>query len=380
MNINIQSHVESNNTFALDLYTKLNVNNDNLCVSPFSIFMALAMTFAGARRTTEKQMARVMYIATKQHEFHEGFSKLLKQINVIGQDNSIELLMANSLYPHSKHSFLKSFVDCLQEDYETVITPLDYNEPENARKFINQWVNEETKEHISELIPPGTIDTLTRLVLVNAIYFKGLWAKQFDKQGTMNSPFWVSNEEFVNVPMMRQKSGFKHSEDDLVQVLELPYQGKNLSLIIILPRERDGLVKVEGALSFKKLSSWSNNMYKETVDIHLPVFKIKSTFDLNNVLIAMGMLDAFDINKADFSGMDGMKYPDGLYIKHTFHQADIEVNEEGTTATAATAVVMALRGLPQEYQLHADHPFIFLLRENSTNTILFIGRVQNPLE
>jgi serpin B len=378
MNINVQPLVESNNDFALDLYAKLSEAEGNLCISPFSIYTALAMTYAGARNTTEKQMKDVMHTSLAQNQFHKDFFQLLKQISAGGDGKNVELLLANSIYPHNRHALLESFVIFLKENYDTIISPLDYNEPETAREFINQWVKEGTKEHISDLIPPGTIDSLTQLVLVNAIYFKGLWKEQFDKQFTIESPFWILHDYAVKVPTMRQKGEFGYMEDDLVQVLELPYQDNTISLVVILPKER--LSAVEEYLTYSNIAKWMKRLQYDTVDVQLPSFKIESKKELNDALISMGMTDAFNIAKADFSGMDGMKHPDGLFIQYVFHQANIEVNEEGTTASAATAVVMKLRGIPQEFQFHANRPFIFLLRENTTDSILFIGRIQNPLE
>lgn len=373
MKKDIQSLVESSNAFALNLYSKLGATQGNLCISPFSIYTALAMTFAGARHVTEKQMKEVMEISLPQNKFHGDFARLLDEIGAGGQGDGIELLLANSIYPHNKYVFLESFLACLKENYDTIITPLDYNEPETARKSINQWVNEKTQEHISKLIPTNILDPLTRLVLVNAIYFKGLWKKQFDKQATIESPFWILNDSAIKVPMMRQKSEFGYMEDELAQVLELPYQGDHLSLIIILPQEK--LSADESRLTYHNISKWISALSYEMVDVNLPSFKIKSTFNLNDSLVSMGMPDAFDDSKADFSGMDGTRE---LYISNTIHQANIDVNEEGATATAATAVVMSKRSLPQDYQFHANHPFIFLLRENTTGSIMFIGRVLNP--
>jgi len=378
MKTDVQFLVESNNTFALELYSKISATEGNLCISPFSVSTALAMTFAGARGITEMQIKNVMHISLPQTEFHKVLSQLLEKINSLGQEKKAGLLLANSIYPHNKYTFLESFVTCLRENYEFNITPLDYHKPEAARNFINQWVNEKTQEHISELIPMDALDDLTRLVMVNAIYFKGLWKKQFDKRMTTESPFWVLNDFAVKVSMMRQKSQFGYMENELVQVLELPYQGDHLSQIIILPKVRMSVV--ENDLAITPLSKWISELRLETIDVRLPAFKIKGDFKLKDTLISMGMPDAFDMDRADFSGMDGIKYPDGLYIKHTFHQADIEVNEEGATATAATAVVMAERGLPRELEFNANHTFIFILRENTTGSILFIGRVQNPLE
>ena len=374
MNVNVQPLVERNNAFALDLYTILSTNEGNLCISPYSVYVALAMTFAGARGATEKQMAKAMHISFTQYEFHKGFAQLLKQISAVGQEKNIELLSANSIYPHNRYSFLESFINCLKENYDTTVTPIDYSEPETSRKIINQWVKEKTQEHISELIPSGMLDPLTRLVLVNAIYFKGFWEKQFDKQKTVNSSFWVSSEKSVDVPTMRQKAGFKYTEDNQVQILELPYQSESVSLIIILPNARVGLAIIDKGLTSQDLSKWLTESSYETVDVHLPSFKIKSGFNLNEMLKSMGMLDAFD-ERADFSGMDGTQL---IYLSDTIHQASIEVNEEGATATAATAVVAGTKSLPVEFQFHADHPFIYFLRENTTGSILFIGRVLNP--
>jgi len=373
--MNVQSLVESNNSFAFDLYSKFSEAKGNLCISPFSIYTALAMTYAGARNSTEKQMKDAMHISLTQSEFHQSFAQLHKQITAILQETDIELLLANSIYPYDKYSLLEDFVTCLKENYEAIVTPLDYNDFETARKFINQWVDGKTKSHIPELIPGGVLDQLTRLVLVNAIYFKGLWEKKFDKQDTVNSPFQVSNEKFVTIPMMRQKSKFRFTEDNQSQILELPYQGESLSLIIVLPKEKDGLAQLEKSLSQDNLSKWLTRLFQDTVDVHLPLFKIKSNFNMNETLISMGMPAAFDMDRADFSGMDGTKE---LSIQHVFHQVTVDVNEEGATTTAATAVVMMFRGLPQEYQFHANHPFIYLLRENKTGSILFIGRVVNP--
>jgi serpin B len=375
MKIDVQSLVESNNSFAFDLYSKFSESEGNLCISPFSIYTALAMTFAGARSSTEKQMKDVMHTSLTQDEFHKGFSQLLEQISKLGQEKNIELLLANSIYPHDKYVFLEAFITNLKKDYKTEITPIDYSKPETARKTINQWVDEKTQEHIPELISAGILNQLTRLVLVNAIYFKGFWEKQFDRHNTAESPFWILPDHSVPVPMMHQKAGFRYIENKQVQILDLPYQGKNFSLVIVLPK--DGLSNIERSFTSDHVSKWMTGLHHETVDVRLPLFNIKSSFALNDTLISMGMPDAFDMDKADFSGMDGTR---DLYISDTLHQANIEVNEEGATATAATAVVIAVRGMPQEYQFHANHPFIFLLRENTTGSILFIGRIQNPLE
>lgn len=377
MDLKIEPLVENLNTFAFDLYTSLSASAGNLCISPLSLSMALAMTFAGARGTTERQMAKVMQIPTAQAEFHRGFSRLLDQIYASGQSHGIELLLANSIYPYDSYPFRKDFLDCLRENYRVVLTPVNYADPENARGIINQWVKKSTRDYIPELVSPGIIDRLTRLVLVNAVYFKGLWQSPFDKQETLPRPFWRSEDSAITIPTMQQKESFNYAEDDRVQVLELPYQGNQLSLVIILPK--GGLFTVEKSLTYSHYSKWLAGFSEEMVDIHLPIFKIKGEVVLNDILVSMGMTDAFDQDHADFSGMDGKKYPEGLYIRDVIQQANLEIAEEGTTAAAATGVFMAMRGIPREFQFHVDRPFLFLLRENTTGSILFLGRVLNPV-
>ena len=255
-----------------------------------------------------------------------------------------------------------------------LITSVDYGNAEAACHTINTWVEERTESKIKDLIPSRILDGLTRLVLVNAIYFKGNWASQFDQSLTNDVPFWVTSDKQVQVPMMTQKHEFRYGEGNGLQILELPYAGDDFSMIVLLPREIGGLVKLEESLTVENLGRWVRNLWETEVVVFLPRFEITFPFRLDDTLKSMGMVDAFS-GKADFSGMD--KEP--LFISAVLHKAFVAVNEEGTEAAAATAVIMA-RGSPSLPPIfRADHPFVFLIRENSTGSILFLGRVVNPV-
>ncbi|MCK4339529.1 MAG: serpin family protein, partial [Candidatus Cloacimonetes bacterium] len=246
---------------------------------------------------------------------------------------------------------------------------------EDARNQINEWVEQKTKDKIKELIKPGILDPLTRLVLVNAIYFKGKWEKEFEKKLTKDTPFWLTPEDSIHCPMMQQKGSFNYCENDSLQILELPYLGDDLSMIVLLPREVDGLKKLENCLTIDNLNKWMNVSYQE-IKVYLPKFKITSGFSLGKTLYDMGMTDAFIPYKADFSGMNGSKE---LFISKVIHKAFVDVNEEGTEAAAATAVVMLKAVAPkQPIVFRADHPFVFLIRDNHSGSVLFLGRMVDP--
>jgi serpin B len=250
---------------------------------------------------------------------------------------------------------------------------VDYKDPEMARRKINLWVEENTQKMITEVIPPGFLDALTSLVLVNAIYFKGNWKCQFDRSLTRGAPFWVKPDEQIQVAMMNQKRRFRYAESAVLQVLELPYSGNDLSMTVLLPKATDGLTKLEEALTVKNLDRWTRDLREMEVDVSLPGFEVTLPFRLDDTLKAMGMMDAFS-SKADFSGI-GEK---PLFISACLHKAFIAVNEEGTEAAAATTTVTA-RGLsPLPPTFRADHPFVYLIRESSTGSILFLGRVVIP--
>ena len=372
----VKTLVDGNTKFAFDLYAKLKEKEGNLFFSPYSISTALAMTYAGARGNTEKQMAEVLHFILKDDSLHSAFLELQTQLNAVQEKGEIELSIANSIWGQEGYDFLKEFLDIINEYYQGKVKLVDFIEAcENARNQINEWVEQKTKDKIKELIKPGILNPLTRLVLVNAIYFKGKWEKEFEKKLTKDTPFWLTPEDSIHCPMMQQKGSFNYCENDSLQILELPYLGDDLSMIVLLPREVDGLKKLENCLTIDNLNKWMNVSYQE-IKVYLPKFKITSGFSLGKTLYDMGMTDAFIPYKADFSGMNGSKE---LFISKVIHKAFVDVNEEGTEAAAATAVVMLKAVAPkQPIVFRADHPFVFLIRDNHSGSVLFLGRMVDP--
>jgi serpin B len=297
----------------------------------------------------------------------------------VQEKGHVQLRVANALWPQKGYAFLEDYLALAEEYYGVLITPVDYRETEVARQKINAWVEEKTQGKIKELIRPGILGVLTRLVLVNAIYFKGDWKSQFQPALTKPAPFWVTPHEKIQTPTMTQRQRFGYAEREGLQVLELPYAGDDVSMILLLPEKVDGLGRLEDALTPENLDRWTRPLEEKEVQVFLPKFKESSQFRLEKTLASMGMVDAFEMDKADFSGMDGRKW---LYIAAVIHQAFVEVNEEGTEAAAATAVVIKARSAPGVSRppliFRADHPFVFLMRDNRTGSILFLGRMVSP--
>ena len=379
--------VNGNNAFALDLYAQLKNNEGNLFYSPYSISTALAMTYAGVKGQTAEQMADTLnfpkckgndspgWMRTTE-QFHKAFGRVIDRLNQQGQKGDYQLSIANALWGQKDYRFLDSFIQLNSKHYKAGLENVDFvNETEKARVKINQWVEDKTNEKIKNLIPQGTLNALTRLVLTNAIYFKGNWAEQFDKDMTKNADFFVSSDKTVTAPLMYQKEDFKYGQSDTLQLLELTYKGEDLSMLILLPKEKDGLADMEKELTTRNLAEWQKKMHKQEVEVFLPKFKMTSQFSLAETLEKMGMPDAFDVGKADFSGMTGNK---DLFISAVLHKAFVEVNEEGTEAAAATGVMMSLSMALEQPVFRADHPFVFIIKDNNTGSILFVGRVVDP--
>ncbi|MBE9562090.1 MAG: serpin family protein [Proteobacteria bacterium] len=352
--------VVNNNKFALELYDQLKTD-DNLFFSPYSISTMMAMVYAGANGDTANQIAQVLHFSN-QH-IHKDFHQLQQQINHSRTD--LKLHIANSLCVQQGHNFLTDFKTKLQNLYQTELQKVDFaTNYENVHNTINTWVETQTK--IKNLIKPGTINQFTRLVLVNTIYFKGKWISKF--KSSIPAAFWLNTRNSIKVPMIQRKGYFFYTNNSYAQIIELPYMGK-VSMIIILPKKN--LAKVETIL-YKRLNKWLRSLHSQKVKVYLPKFKINANFELSQTLSTMGMKNAFN-DKADFSGIDGTKE---LHLSAVIHQAFIEVNEEGTEASAATGATFSTRGITPKFR--ADHPFIFLIRHNPSNSILFMGRVINP--
>lgn len=370
--------VAGNTAFALNLYRELQQEHGNLFFSPHSISTALAMTYAGAHGDTLRQMAEALQFTLGEEQLHPSFAALQGRLQAVHTRGDLRLSVANALWPQQRYPFLEEYLALVEEYYGVGIWAVDYvRDAEGARARINAWVEEKTEGKISGLIPYGVLDALTRLVLVNAVYFKGNWASQFDPGLTDEAPFRVTPDQQVLVPMMARQGEFGYAEWDDLQALEMPYVGDDLSMLVLLPREGGDLAGLEDALSPENLERWTKNLRRREVQVFFPRFKLSARFRLDRALTNLGMIDAFDMDKADFSGMDGLKH--WLYIAAVLHKAFIEVTEEGTEAAAATAVVVAARSIPlPPPTFRADRPFLFLIREDSTGSVLFLGRMMDP--
>lgn len=370
---------KANTAFALQMYDHLRTADGNLVFSPYSISSALAMTYAGARGDTARQMAHTLHFDQNSANIHPLFKDLAHALtNACGKN---ELEIANSLWPQEGYPIQKSFLDLLRDNYGAEPQPLNYErDADGAAKTINHWVDDQTHHKISEIIGPGTLNASTRLVLVNAIYFKGRWASPFEESATRPSDFHVSATKTATVPFMNKQGDFRYAMNSQLQALALSYAGSQLELVILLPRQPDGLASLETNLTLSNLSGWTASLRRQSVQVLLPKFKLTTARQLNQTLEAMGMTGAFSPARADFSGMDGRAH--WLYLSAVLHKAFIDVNEEGTEAAATTAVAvraLAIR-MPERpaHLFRADHPFLFLLRDSTTGTILFLGRVTNP--
>lgn len=373
----VDTLVRDNTAFALSLYGKLAPTGGNIIFSPYSISTALGVTYAGAYGNTEKEMAAALHFSLGQSELHPAFGKVELQLKK-AERNGIRLRVANALWPQKSYPFLDDFLSLVKQHYGVLVIPVDYrNARESARKTINQWVENKTENKITDLVQPPDLSDLTRLVLVNAIYFKGEWASRFKAGNTKPAPFHVSSDKAIQVPMMTQKLESRYARLPEMEILELPYVGGSLSMIVLLPKQIDGIQKVDRELSAGSLAKWLSALKKQEVHVFLPRFKVTYRFGLKDTLTSMGMVDAFSDTKANFAGMDGR--PDGLYIGAVIHKAFMEVNEEGTEAAAATGVAIAERMHPAPPPtFRADHPFVFLIQEKRTGSILFAGRLCDP--
>ncbi len=367
--------VTGNTAFALDLYAKLRTEDGNLFLSPYSISTALAMTRAGANGQTAAEMDKVLHFTLPQDRLHPAFAALGKKIN--GDDDKkrgYQLSAANALWGQMGYGFSPDFLKLIQSSYGGGFREMDFaGATEDARQTINAWVEKETRDKIKDLLIKGDLTENTKLVLTNAIYFKGDWASQFKKDRTHDEAFHLTADKNVNVPMMHQEGSFPFYYGETMEALELPYAGGDLSMVLLLTRQEDGLADLEKALTHRNLETWLGKLHKvEELEVGIPKFKMTSRFELKDTLSEMGMPTAFS-DAADFSGFTGG--PNGLHITHVIHKAFVDVNEEGTEAAAATAVVTDDKAPPRFF---ADHPFLFLIRDTRNGSILFLGRVADP--
>jgi serine protease inhibitor len=373
------------NRFALDLYARLAAGKqgENLFCSPFSISSALAMTSAGARGNTAKQIKKTLHFTMDEKDFHPAVGALIHDLGTPKQKRGYQLSIANALWAEKSHKFLPAFLAVNQKCYGAGTRLMNFRkDSEGARKTINSWVAKQTRDKIQDLLARGLLDARTRLVLTNAVYFKGDWSSKFDKADTENRPFHLTEEKFLYVSTMYQYSRFRYLREKQFRLLEMPYAGDRLSMLILLPEKIDGLAALEKSLTAEQLDGWVRRAYQHKLKVYLPRFKLSCQFSLKKDLSAMGMTDAFTM-KADFSGMDGVPAsdPDSLYITAVVHKAFVDVNEEGSEAAAATAVVASPKNggghRPAEV-FRVDRPFLFAIRDRESGCILFLGRITNP--
>lgn len=383
----VRSTVDANTAFALELYNRLKEQPGNLFFSPFSISTALAMTYAGARGQTATEMAETLHFNLPAENQHAAFGVLVERMKNIQRHGRITLAIASSLWCQHDYKFTDEFLRLIRKYYGGEARQVDFRHaPETAAREINDWVSSKTKRKIKAMVEPSQFTTDSRLVLCNAIYFKGKWLHQFKPKDTKPAPFHVGPEKTVLVPMMYQSSDFKVAyTDDDVQLLELPYAGNAVSMVILLPEIGDEagdihqppLLDLERKLTLTNLRAWLEKLDRDSpgkTAVWLPKFVVTHSSNLSDELKALGMASAFGPS-ADFSGMDGTT---NLFVSDVVHMAHVEVEETGTTATAVSVSFMPAKSMANQFRV--DRPFIFLIRDNGSGTILFLGRVVDPTQ
>ena len=372
--------VASNNAFALDLYRQLSQLEGNLCISPYSLATALSLTYAGARNETAEEMAKVLHLTLDSKRLHSALQQIAIALQTSTQS---QLRITNRLWLQKGFDLNAEFTDVLAQNYQAPLAEVDFAAtPEDARQTINQWTAQQTNDRVQNLLAPSAITPLTKLVLTNSTYFKGQWHYPFANARTVEAPFYLKADETVSVPVSLMTGTFSVNYAKLpeLKLLELPYAGQSLSMVLLLPVAGTDLTTVEQKLTSQALEEWLTALRSqpeppEKIFVQLPKFKLSSTLDLQSTLAEMGMNLPFSGLNADFSGIRAQK---SVFISKVVQQAFVEVNEAGTEATTATAVSTGRGGMSGFFK--ADRPFLFLIRDRQTGVILFMGRVTNPLK
>ena len=397
---NISKIIEGHNTFALDLYAQLaRIDKVNLFFSPHSIYTALCMTYLGARGKTAQEMADVLCMDLNPEQItvlSEGIIQRLKNPQLVVLEENVggelrekkvsayQLCVANALWAGREFPFREDYISLVRKRFYAELMELDFvSDPESGRQIINGWIESKTNQKIKEFLPPGIIQNDTRLILTNAIYFMSNWAKTFEKQMTKDLSFTLIDKTKVKCPQMFQKDRFGYMETETFQGLYLPYKGHDLEMVIFLPKNANGLPELENKINIKNLNEWMGKFKHHKVEVTLPKFEFSYSINLGGVLQAMGMKQAFTWPGADFSGMT--TNPE-LVISIVLHKAFLAVDEEGTEAVAATAVIMPVGASPMRFRkeikpkiFKADRPFLFIIRHQKTGAVIFMGRLLNPI-
>jgi len=371
--------VGGNNAFAFDLYQAIRQGEGNLFYSPFSISLALAMTYAGARGDTERQMAGTLHYGLPQAELHPAFNALDRELTSPGKGQAaFELHVANSVWGQEGFPFLAPFLDTVATNYGAGLRLVDYagaGKREQARQAINRWVSDETRGKIKDLIAEDVLTEYTRLVLANAIYFRGEWQDPFTPKSP-DGDFHRLDGTTVTVPLMSRRAQMLLAEGEGYQAVELPYKGERIRMVILLPAPGE-FQAFEQSLDAGRFQAIVDSLQSEEIKLYLPRFSYRSSLELEKTLADMGMPDAFDPDRADLTGMyDRAREPRNLYLSHVIHKAFVAVDEKGTEAAAATGIVAEIVSMPKEVRV--DRPFVFAIRDAQTGSILFVGRVLDP--
>ncbi len=367
-----------NENFAFKLYQQLDKEEKNLFFSPYSILSVLYMIYTGSDNNTLKEFQKALVFPLANQEFLKEFENSLAIMQKIQEKKDLEINSSNSIWAQKTEPFLSSYLEVLKKFFNTTLYDVDFNQHEAVRKKINSLVEKETKNRIQNLIPQGVLSALTRMVLVNAIYFKAQWKYAFSKNSTLVEDFYCTPNEKVKTPFMHQKGNFLYAENKDVQFLELPYQGNDLSFLVFLPKPHVSFSNTKNISFLRELQNLASLGHFKQVRVFLPSFKLETSFELSNTLQTLGVKDAFDL-KADFSKMNGKR---NLFLSALIHKAFVEVNEEGTEAAAATAGIMTMKSAAIQpkpiTEFKANRPFIFMIQEKSTGLILFLGKIAKP--
>ena len=361
--------VDANNQFAVDLYSELSAENnkDNIFFSPVSISTAIAIAYEGANGNTAGEIRDVFDFPQSDDKRRNSFLSLIKNLNEDG-DKEYKLRLANALWLAEGFKPLDEYVSVAEKYYDSEITTVDFSS--DGINKINAWVNDKTEGKIEEIFAPDPANAAIQLAITNAIYFKGTWTEQFDPEKTKIDDFYTSQDTTVKIPLMELKTAFLNIvRTDQARIVELPYEGNEVSMLILLPEEIDGIKALEESITTDNLKKWRGEFQEIKTKVHLPKFQLETTYDMIPILQELGIHDAFE--NADFTGISDSS----LFIDKVVHKAFVEVNEEGTEAAAATGMAMLQSG-PAEFR--ADHPFVFVIQEKETEQILFIGRVMDP--